>query len=255
VTAQDILTRASAALEAAAARARARDAEILRQRSAALRALPRASRAPDPLATPAVDFAKVERQIAAKLAAAERDAATKARATEDDALSRWQAADGDAYIKYVRAVDDARSAYITTIDTLQNALHTVNAAEQARFVRDRAMSAAEVEYRSGKAADYDAYAKASAAAREQEIQSIERARQEAEGARRAAAEARDAEATIAADAAGGTDADANAGIAAAVVDAFAEQLARSKEDAERDKADIFARMRADLAAIGQAAIV
>jgi hypothetical protein len=247
VTAQDILTRASAALEAAAARARARDTEILRQRAAALRALPRSSGAPDPLAAPAVDFAKVERLIAAKLAAAERDAATKARATEDDALSRWQAADGDAYIKYVRAVDDARSAYITMIDTLQNALHTVNAAEQARFMRDRAMAAAEAEYRSAKIADYDAYMKASAAAREQQIQSIERARQEANAARRAAADARDAQTAIATDATNSAGAD----VAAAIADAFAQQLARSKADAERDKADIFARMRADLAAIGQ----
>jgi colicin import membrane protein len=247
VTAQEILTRASEALEAAAARARAREAEILRQRAAALRALPRTPGIHDAATKPPVDFAALERQIAAKLSAAEQDAAAKARASEDDALSRWQAADADAYTKYTRAVDDARGAYIATIDTLQNAVHTVNAAEQARFMRDRAMAAAEAEYRSAKIADYDAYMKASAAAREQQIQSIERARQEANAARRAAADARDAQTAIATDATNSAGAD----VAAAIADAFAQQLARSKADAERDKADIFARMRADLAAIGQ----
>jgi len=248
VTAQQILTRASEALEAATARARARDAEILRQRAAALRALPRVSGIHETLATPPVDFAELEHKIALKLAAAEQDAAAKARAAEADALSRWQAADADAYTKYTRAVADARSAYIATLDTVQHAIHTVNAADQARFIRDRAIAAADAEYRTAKAADYDAYSKASAAAREQEIQSIERARQEADAARRAAADARDAETTIVAAAIGAADADS--ALAAAIVDAFAQQIARSREDAEREKADIFARMRADLAATG-----
>jgi hypothetical protein len=239
VTAQTILTRASQALEAAAARARARDAEIVRHSPGAR----------DARADPSVDFAKLERQIAAKLAAAERNASAAARASEDEALGRWQASDTDAYTKYTRSVNDARSAYIATTDTLANAIHTVNAAEQARFIRDRAIAAAEAEYRSTKSADYETYARASAAAREQEIQAIDRARQEADAARRAAADARDAETATAADATGRGGEDG--ALAAAIVDAFADQLARSKEDAERDKADIFGRMRADFAAIGQ----
>jgi hypothetical protein len=253
VTAQDILTRTSAALEAAAGRARARDAEILRQRAAALRALPHPPGDRDARATAPVDFAKLERQVVAKLAAAERDASANARASEDEALSRWQAADTDAYTKYTRAVDEARNAYIGTIDRLQDAIHTVNAAEQARFIRDRAFAAAESEYRAAKTADYDAYAKASATARDQEIQSVERARREADAARRAAADARDAEAAMGRDAAGNGRGEASGEIAAAIMDAFAEQLARSKADAERDKAEIVARMRADLVAIGQLA--
>jgi hypothetical protein len=40
-------------------------------------------------------------------------------------------------------------------------------------------------------------------------------------------------------------------MAAAILDAFAQQLARSMADAEREQADVFARMHAELAAIGQ----
>ena len=253
MTPQQILARASASLEAAAARARARDAEILRQRAAALRALPRRPGAAEAGATPPTDFARIEHQIAAKLAAAERDASATALLTEDEALSRWQAADADAYTKYMRAVDDARNAYVGTIDRLADAIHTVNAAEQARFIRDRAFAAAEAEYRLAKTADYDTYARASAAAREQAIHAIERARGEADTARRAAADARDAEVANATDTSGTErgEADANADMAAAIRDAFEQQMAQSKVDAEREKADVLARMHAELVSIGQ----
>jgi len=93
--------------------------------------------------------------------------------------------------------------------------------------------------------------KASTAAREQQIQTIERARQEADAARRAAAGARDREAAAAADAIGA--AGSEDAVAAAVADTFAQQLARSQADAAGEKADIIARMRAELAAIGQLA--
>jgi hypothetical protein len=245
VTAQDILTRASRALEAAADRARTRDAEILRQRDAALAALPRNGRPAAqarPAPKPPPSFEEQERAIAEKLAAAERDAEAKARASEDDALAKWQAADADAYAKYMRAVDDARSGYVALIDTLQNAIHTMSAADQARFIRDRALTAAENEYRAAKTADYDAYVRASAAAREQAIEAIDAARQNAEEARRELAAARGIDADIA----GGRTGRADGALAAAIVGAFDDQLARSKADAGRDSAEIIARMREEL---------
>jgi hypothetical protein len=248
VTAQDILIRASRALDAAAERARARDAELLRQRTAALAALPRGASSTGIVVKPPLSYEEQERQIAEKLAAAERDAGAKARAAEDDALARWQAADADAYTRYVRAVADARGGYIALIDTLQGAIHSMSAAEQARFIRDRAIGAAEADYRTAKNADYDAYVRASAVAREQAIEAIERARQEAEAAKRALDAARDADAGMAAEMTSGGD----GALADAIVRAFDQQLARSKADADRDAADIVARMRDELAAVGQA---
>jgi hypothetical protein len=236
VTAQDIITSASQALEAIEARARAREAEILRQRDAALQALG----APAPVPA-AADPAAAEQQIAARLAAIRRAASTKAHVTEDDALAAWQAADADAYTKYTRALDAARSGYIALIDTLQDAIHTAASAEQARFIRDRTIAAADAEYRAAKLADYDAYVKASSAAREEEIQTVQRAVDEAEAARQAARAVWTPDGEVRA-------LDRRA---VAVCDACDAQLARSKADVEREKADVFARMRADLQAAGQ----
>lgn len=247
MTAQDILTRASRALEAAAERARARDAEIVRQRTAALSALPGSPRIVESAVKPVLTFDEIERQIADKLATAERDAETKTRAAEDDALGRWQTADADAYLKYTRALEDARSAYMTLLETLQGAVHTVSAAEQARFVRDRAIAAAEGEYRSAKTIDYDAFVRASASARDLGIETIERARLDAADARRTLEAARNADATAAAKLTRGTD-DA---VAAAIAEAFDDQLARSRADAAREAADIIAQMRSELASVGQ----
>jgi hypothetical protein len=142
-------------------------------------------------------------------------------------------------------VDDARSAYIALIDTLQGAVHSMSAAEQARFIRGRAIAAAEAEYRAAKNADYDAYVRATAAAREQAIDTIERARLDAATARRLLDAARNADAGAAAETTGGGD----GALAAAIVSAFDDQLARSKADADREVAHIVARVREQFAAV------
>ncbi len=233
VTAQEIITRTSVALEGIEARARARDAEIVRQRDTALRALGAAA----PALAPDAEDPAAERRTAARPAAIQWAASTKAHATEDDALAAWQAADTDAYTKYTRALDAARNSYIALIDTLQDAIHTAASAEQARFIRDRAIATAEAEYRATKLADYDAYVKACDAAREEAIQTAQHVVDQSEAVRQPATTARDR---------GASD-----GPARAILDACDAQLARSRADAEREKADVFARMRADLHQIGQ----
>jgi hypothetical protein len=248
VTAQDILTRASRALEAAADRARARDAEILRQRAAALANLPSGEGAREAAVKPRPTDDELEHDVAEKLSAAEGEAESKARAADDDALAKWQTADADAYAKYTRAVDDARGAFIGSIDTLHGAIHTVAGAEQARFIRDRAIAAAETEYRSARRADYEAYLRASTTAREQAIGAIERARLEAAAARRSLDAARGSGGLAASR--DSTRASA-ASVTMAVAEAFDDQLARSRADAEREALAIASRLREELAGLGQ----
>jgi hypothetical protein len=242
VTAEDILARASRELAAAAERARLRDAEIVRQRAAALAHLPHTAAPIAFAAKPPPTREQLERQIADQLATAEREAQAKARLADDEALAKWQLADADAYAKYTRSIDEARNAYLSLLDTLHGAIHSVAAAEQARFIRDRAFAAADNEYRAAKTAGYDAYARASALAREQAIAAIERARQEADSARRALdAETEDV----------GDETISGGGPAGTIVATCDDQLARSKADAGREAAAIVSRMREDLAALGQ----
>jgi hypothetical protein len=244
---KEIVERANVALDQAIARCEAREREILRQKAAALDAVPHAR---DAVAKHTVallkasnEFDNARRKAGTDLAAAEAQAEGARLQAEDDAMSVWRQADDNALATLRSDVAAADRAYQDALR--QGGIGPVNAPERARIAHELAVGAANKKYQDAKQADFKIYQQTAEATFNAFNRSLQRARTRSDDAIAAARNVRDA-AVDAADTALRA-ALQNDLVAASVAAAFDGQLVSSGADCERDKSAILEEMRNDLA--------
>jgi hypothetical protein len=246
-TYKEIVERANIALDQVIARCEAREREILRQKAAALDAVPHArdavARHTAALLKASNEFDNARRKAGNDLATAEAQAEGARQQAEDDGMSAWRQADDDALATLRSDVTAADRAYQDALR--QGGIGPVNAPERARIAHEAAVGAANRRYQDAKQADFTIYQRTAEAAFNAFTRSLQRARTRSDEAIAAARAVRDAAIDAAETAL--RAALQNDPVAASVVAAFDGQLASSAADCERDKSAILEEMQNDLA--------
>jgi hypothetical protein len=245
---KEIVERANVALDEASARCRKREAEILRQRAAALDAVASAreaiARHDAAVVKLSNDFALAQAKAVAERDAGEAQADDRRRQAEDEALAAWRAADDDALAALRAEVEAADLAYDE--GRRSGAIGSVNVSDRLRIVHDNALATATRKYQQAKDNDYDAYRRGLADADVERQTALHRARAKADEAVAIARAAHDAAIEAAAAAlAAALSADR---AAQSIVTTFDQQLEAARQDCEREKAAIIDQMRRDLGA-------
>jgi hypothetical protein len=246
-TYKEIVERANVALDQEIARCEAREREILRQKAAALDAIPHARDAAAKhalaLLKASAEFDSARRKATTDLANSEAQAEGARQQAEDDGLSVWRQADDDALAALQSDVAAADRAYRDALG--QGGIGPVNLPERIRIVHEVAVGAANRKYQDAKQADYKIYQRTIDATFDAFNRSLQRARARSDEASAAARDVRNA----AVEAAGAALRAAlqNDPVAASISAAFDGQLAASAAGCERDKSAILEAMRHDLA--------
>src|SRR6267143_1700828 len=135
---KEIVERANVALDQAIARCEARDREILRQKAAALDAVPHARDAIGKhtvaLLKASNEFDNARRKAATELGSAEAQAEGARQQVEDDGMSAWRQADDDALATLRSDVAAADRAYQDALR--QGGIGPVNAPERSRIAHE-----------------------------------------------------------------------------------------------------------------------
>lgn len=247
----DIIRRANLEYEEALHRRDALRAELLAQQKTELARVPEAQPAVDAYDTALAEAMETYQLKLAKLEAevltTEFDAIAVQNEQEAAAMAAWRAAGDKANATRQSAIDAAEAAFNAASTAAMQLVGSARdkAVAAARAKRDAAFQAAEDKYRRDTDSAFDDYTEDSTAARERAIARIEAVRQkEKEGGLKAAEglqfDQEKAAKTF-------RSAVALLPQALAIYETFQARLAECDARCEREKADIIARMKRDLA--------
>ncbi|MGE3277202.1 MAG: hypothetical protein AB7O67_18970 [Vicinamibacterales bacterium] len=248
---QEIIRRANEEFSGVLQRGAALRGELERQRKDALAAVPVAKaalRKHDAARTAAfTDYTRALKAAAADAAATEDDAGVIQADGEAAATDKWRDSVAAAEERRAEALVDARRDYAEAYRLAAELTgpERDKKVAAARAARESAERSAERAYRRDTDAAWASYQRASSAARDKAVAAVERAR-----LKQAQAEARAAEALVRAQEAARQALDAALAddpAAAAIVAGFESRLEQVEAQLERDKADVLARMKRDLA--------
>lgn len=247
----EIIRRANVEFEEAIHRYQALRAALLEQQRTALSGIPAAKKALDVYETAlAAAFEDYQLKLAAaeaEVLGAESEAVASQHDDETTAQEVWQLATEDADVARRVSAEDAEQAFE---DVFRNAKTTAAQSREAQIAaarteRDAALRTATRKYELDTDKAWRLYQRSLDDAREDAIAAVEKARRTQAAAGETAAAAFHAkERTVEAALAKALQADP---AAAAIQQAFAHRLADAEVQSDREKAEIIARMKKDLA--------